>query len=58
MSRSEVCRAMRATLGQIALRSRRVTSYRFPSSIYYGMPGTYDGVEPSSSRIQGGFSTV
>jgi RNA polymerase sigma-70 factor, ECF subfamily len=33
---------MRATLGQIALRSRRVTSYRFPSSIYYGMPGTHN----------------
>ena len=31
---------MRANLGQIALRSRRVTSYRFPSSIFSGMPDT------------------
>jgi RNA polymerase sigma-70 factor, ECF subfamily len=32
---------MRANVGQIALRSRRVTCYRFPSSIYYGMPDTH-----------------
>ena len=31
---------MRANLGQIALRSSRVTSYRFPSSIFSGMPDT------------------
>jgi len=32
---------MRANSGQIALRSRRVTSYQFPSSISNGMPDTH-----------------
>ena len=32
---------MRTNSGQIALRSRRVTSYQFPSSIFSGMPDTH-----------------
>ncbi len=43
---------MRATLGQIALRSRRVTSYRFRSSIFSGMPGTRNAGFRSSLQPQ------